>query len=93
MYQTGKTVAEVANERGLSPTTIESHLAHYVGLGELDVTLFISKGKLDKIVQYFKSVENKSFGAAKAALGEDVSYSDLRMGLSYLESLNKKETD
>lgn len=87
MYQLGKTVEQVASDRGLSPTTVESHLAYYVRLGELDVNLFIDKKKLDKIVQYFESVENKSFGAAKTALGDAVTYGELRMGLSYLESL------
>ncbi|NQU52649.1 MAG: helix-turn-helix domain-containing protein [Bacteroidetes bacterium] len=86
LFQSGKTVAEVATERGLSPTTIESHLSHYVGLGELDVNLFLDKEKLQKITQYFKSTDNKSFGEAKAKLGDEVSYSELRMGLSYLGS-------
>ena len=42
-----------------------------------------------KIMKYFKTAESKSFGEAKAKLGDDVSYGDLRMGLSYLESLEK----
>lgn len=87
LYQTGKTVAEVAQERELTTNTIESHLAHYIGLGELDVTLFLKEDKLKKITAYFKSTDDKSFGAAKMQLGEDVSYGDLRIGLSYLESL------
>lgn len=87
LYKAGKTVTEVATERGLSPNTIESHLAYYVGLGELDVSQFLDNEKLKKIVEYFKSTENKSFGLAKAEFGDVVSYSELRMGLSYLESL------
>jgi hypothetical protein len=90
LFQSGKTVAEVASERELTPTTIESHLAHYVGLGELDVSLFLNEEKLKKITAYFKSTDNKSFGAARAQLGDEVGYSDLRMGLSYLESLKNK---
>lgn len=90
LYQSGKTVTEVADERGFTENTIESHLAYYVGLGELDVNLFLNEAKLKKITQYFESVENKSFGEAKKQLGDEVSYGDLRMGLSYLEGLKEK---
>jgi len=87
LYKSGKTIAEIAIERGFAQTTIESHLAHYVGLGELDVKQFLNEEKLNKIVAYFKSVENKGFGEAKTFFGDEVSYSELRMGMSYLESL------
>jgi hypothetical protein len=87
LFQSGKTVVEIAKERGFAASTIESHLAHFVGLGELDVKQFLNEEKLKKIVGYFKSVENKGFNEAKNHFGEEVSYSELRMGLSYLESL------
>jgi hypothetical protein len=87
LFKSGKTVDEIAKERGLTPTTIESHLAHYVGLGELDVKQFLNNEKLQKIVAYFKNTENKSFGEAKLFFGDEVSYGEMRMGLSYLESL------
>lgn len=86
MFQSGKTIEEIAKERGLVETTIASHLAHYVRIGELDVFTFLTKDKLDKIVEYFKTAESKNLTSAREALGEDFSYSDLRMGLSYLES-------
>ncbi len=87
LFKSGKTVVEIAKERGFAASTIESHLAHYVGLGELDVKQFLNEEKLKKIVGYFKSVENKGFNEAKNHFGDAVSYSELRMGLSYLESL------
>lgn len=87
LFKSGKTVDEIAAERSLTANTIENHLAYYVGRGELDVKQFLNENKLKKIVDYFKSVENKSFGEAKNHLGDEVSYSELRMGLSYLESL------
>ncbi len=90
MYKSGKTIAEIAVERGFAQSTIESHLAHYVELGELDVKQFLSEEKLSKIVAYFKSVENKGFGEAKTFFGDEVSYSELRMGMSYLEHLKGK---
>ena len=87
LFKSGKTVAEIAQERGFAASTIESHLAHYVGLGELDVKHFVKEEKLKKIVDYFNSVKNRGFNEAKSHFGDEVSYSELRMGLSYLESL------
>lgn len=90
LYKSGKTITEIAHERGFAQTTIESHLAHYVGLGELDVKQLISETKLNRIVAYFKSVENKGFGEAKTFFGDEVSYSELRIGMSYFEYLERK---
>lgn len=87
LFKSGKTIAEIAQERGFAASTIESHLAHYVGLGELDVKQFLNEEKLKKIVEYFKSVKNRGFNEAKSHFGDEVSYSELRMGLSYLEGL------
>jgi hypothetical protein len=89
MFQAGKTIEEIANERGLVVTTIASHLANYIKLGELDVLQLLPKEKLDKIVEYFKNADNRNLTPAVKALGEEFSYSDLRMGLSYLESDEK----
>ncbi|WP_167619560.1 helix-turn-helix domain-containing protein [Maribellus sediminis] len=87
MFQSGKTVEEIAKERGLVETTIISHLAQFVKVGELDVLQFVEKEKLDKIVDYFKNNEERNLGSAREALGAAFTYGDLRMGLSYLESL------
>ncbi|HRX10783.1 MAG TPA: AAA family ATPase [Draconibacterium sp.] len=87
LFKSGKTVTEIAQERGFAASTIESHLAHYVGLGELDVKHFVKEEKLKKIVDHFRSVKNRGFNEAKSHFGDEVSYSELRMGLSYLESL------
>jgi GTPase SAR1 family protein len=89
LFQSGKTLDEIAKERALSKNTIESHLAHYVKLGELEVTNFVEQNKLKKITDYFGQTENKSFGEAKAYFGDQVSYGELRMALSYLESLKE----
>ena len=81
---------EIAEARGMAPTTIEAHLAHFVAKGELDVSLFLPEGKLKKIKEYFKKAETNNLGPAKAALGDDFSYGDLRFGLNHLFYLLKK---
>ncbi len=86
LFQSGKSLEEIARVRALTENTIENHLAHYVKLGELEVTKLIDRQKLKKITDYFEKAENKSFVEAKAHFGADVSYGELRMALSYLES-------
>ncbi len=86
MFQAGKTIEEIAKDRGYVETTILSHLAHFVKKGELDVLQFLHQEKLDKIVEYFKNTENTNLTPAREILGDEFSYSDLRMGLSYFES-------
>lgn len=86
MFQSGKTIEQISKERGLAETTIASHLAHYVKKGEIDVFQFLSKEKVEKITAYFRNAENRNLAPARETLGEEFSYSDLRMGLSYLES-------
>ncbi|WP_159520431.1 helix-turn-helix domain-containing protein [Sunxiuqinia indica] len=93
IFQSGKNIQEVAAARGLAASTIESHLAHFVREGELDALQFLTKEKLDKIISYFDKAENKSFSAAREALGDGFSYGDLRMGLSFLECKQKSVSE
>ncbi len=65
-------------------------MAHYVGLGKIDVKQFLKPEKLEKITAYFKTAENKSFSEAKTFFGDEVSYGEMRMALSYMESLSGK---
>lgn len=87
LFQSGKSAEEIAKERALTKNTIETHLAHYVKLGEIDVYRFMSEDKLKKITAYFEKAETKSFNEAKVHFGAEVGYGELRMALSYLESL------
>lgn len=87
LYKSGKKIEEIALERNLTANTIENHLSHFVGIGELDISLFVTDSKLSEITAYFKKVENKSLTAAKEALGDDYSYQEIRMVLKHLDYL------
>jgi len=78
-----KDIAKVAGERGLTTTTIEGHLAHYVGEGKLPVTDFVGEEKLKTITAFFKENGKMTLGEAKNQLGESYSYSDLRFVKHY----------
>ena len=86
LYKAGKTVAEIAEERGLVSSTIESHLSHFVGTGELDVYAFVDAQKVATIEAYFAQADNTSFSEAKQALGDAVTYGEMRLVLSHIKS-------
>lgn len=85
LFKDGKTLVEIAEERSMAVTTIEGHLAHFIGMGELDVHQFVTDEKIDQISAYFKKADNYNLGPAKAAFGEDVTYGELRSVLKHLE--------
>ena len=85
LYNEGKTIEEIAAERAMAVSTVEGHLAYFVGTGELDIHSFVSKEKLALISDYFLQKNNFALGPAKAEFGEDVSWGELRMVLKHLE--------
>lgn len=90
LFKSGKKILEIADERAMAPTTIEGHLAHFVAMGELEISLFLPDDKLNKIMKYFENVETKNLTPAKEALGKDYSYAELRFGLNHMVFLAKK---
>lgn len=89
MYLQGKTVAEIAQERTLNPVTIEGHLAHYVGLGLLNVSAFITKEKMEIIIAASKELETYLLSELKNKLGDEFSYADIKFALAYYQNMKK----
>jgi hypothetical protein len=84
LFQSGKKIGEIANERSMAISTIEGHLAHYVGTGELKIETLMNPDKIKSIAAYFKSSDSLLLGPAKEAMGIDYSYSELRFVLNDL---------
>ena len=93
MFKEGRTIGEIASERCMAESTIEGHLAHYVGTGKIDALRLMKKDKLDLIVKYFNESEDYRLSPAKATLGDKVTWSDLRYALKYLEFSGKIKKD
>ena len=90
LFREGKTIQQIAAERNLSVTTIEGHLAYFVGTGDIPVSEFVSQEKTDLIAVSFKGTREFRIGPVKEALGDKVSWSDIRFVVSYLTFLRKK---
>lgn len=77
LYQAGKTIAEIAKERGFSISTIEGHLAQFVGSGELKVTEFVAEEKIKKVLDFIAENPQRSLAEIKDSLGANITYSEL----------------
>lgn len=93
LYNEGKSPEEIAGERNLSLTTIESHLAYYVSTGEIPVNKLLSQEMVELISGHFEPGEELRMGPVKAALGEEVSWRDIRFVMSYIKFLRKSESE
>ncbi len=89
LFKAGKSIPEIADERRMAETTIEGHLAHFVGEGELELNRLVEPAKIDAIMTYFKNNNSASMGQAKMALGDNYSYSDIRFAMKHLEQKSK----
>lgn len=89
LLKQGKTMEEIAAERGMALSTVESHLAHYVATGEIDILELVPEDKVQKISEYFSTAENMLLGPAKVALGNEFDWGELRLVQKYLESKKK----
>ena len=90
LFREGKTIAQIAVERKLSIITIEGHLDYYVATGEIPVDKFVSQEITDLITRQLEGSDDLKMGPVKAALGDKVSWSDIRFVISHLTYLRKQ---
>ena len=88
-YKEGKTIEDIATERSLTVKTIEDHLAHFIPTGEFDIFSYIDKKDVDTLEEFYKKAESQSSTEAKVFFGEQYSYNQIKMVLTYLKTLNQ----
>jgi uncharacterized protein YpbB len=86
LFKSGKTIDEIAQERGFVRTTIEGHLATFVGLGELDIHALMSPEQVQEIELFFREHNTQASGEAKAHFGEKYSYGEIKMVLQNMNA-------
>ena len=90
LWKEGKTIAEIAKERQLVTSTIESHLAYFIGIGEIEITKIISVEKIKRISDFFQEQKVDNLSEAKKLLGDDITYGELRMVLQYINNKSQE---
>jgi ATP-dependent DNA helicase RecQ len=84
LYKQGKTVPEIANERGLSPTTIEGHLSRFVQTGELDLHEFVNEAKIPAIKNAVESYGSEMLSPLKEVLGDAYTYGEIKAVIAWM---------
>lgn len=90
MYQQGKSVSQIAQERSLTETTILGHLARYVETGDIDVHTLVSDDVIRKVSDYMKrrTLGDVALKEIYEYFNETISYGDIRLVLSHLNRVN-----
>ena len=87
LFQDGKSIEEIAKERGLGLSTIEGHLARFVGTGELALDQMVKVEKIETIRNAILEFGGEGFiGPVKTALGDDYSYGEIKAVLAAIET-------
>ncbi len=85
LFKDGKSVMDIARDRNLTMQTIETHLTHYVGLGEIPIGDLVSPEKLALIEPMAKQMGSKSLTQIKEKLDNKANYSEIRLVVAWVE--------
>ena len=79
LFKSGKSIAEIALERNITNSTVETHLTHFVVTGEIDLEEILSEAKIMTIKKAMAKHGNTSAKTLKENLPEDIGYGEIRM--------------
>ena len=86
MFMSGQSIAQIAAERNLAASTIESHLSYFIETGEINATRFIDTDKLEGILNYLNQNNEATLSSAKQALSDEVTYSEIKIAFAVKKS-------
>jgi ATP-dependent DNA helicase RecQ len=84
LFKQGKSVDEIAEERSLSPATVESHLGYFITSGDLLIDDLVDAPKQQAIQQAAKLLGTTSLRTLKDNLPQEVSYGEIKLVLASL---------
>jgi ATP-dependent DNA helicase RecQ len=80
LWEKGGTLEEIAEKRGLTPSTIAEHLRQLIDDGRsIDLGRIYSKERIDLIEEAILRAGSERLGPIKAVLPKDVSYDEIRL--------------
>lgn len=82
LYQSGKTISEIATERELIESTIFGHLSKFVDSGEVKVTDLISEAHFKELTELIPKHKFENLSDLKRQLDDKYSYNDIRLVLN-----------
>jgi ATP-dependent DNA helicase RecQ len=80
LYEQGRTIEEIAEERGLTQSTVTSHLTELIEMGEsIDVASLIPEEHYQNIVDAIDQIGGTALKPIKEFLGDEYSYDEIRL--------------
>ncbi|OEJ98789.1 helicase [Flavivirga aquatica] len=86
LFKSGKSIAEIANERELNMNTIFGHLASFVPSGDVKITDLMSTVHYDELKEIIPKKNFENLSDLKNQLDDKYSYGELRLVLEDLKS-------
>jgi transposase len=82
LYQTGKSISEIAQTRNLAESTISSHLGKFIVSGELDIDVFLSEKK--RALAHKTIEESEEIGSVFQILKGTLTQSEISFYVAWL---------
>lgn len=85
LYQSGMSIEDIAAQRSLSVSTIETHLSYYISSGKLNIADFVSAEKQEQIQTALAKHGKGSLRLLKENLPDQISYGAIRFTIAATE--------
>ena len=92
-YKQGLNVSEIAAQRNLALSTIESHLAQMVTINEVDIFKLMAAEKVHAVLDAIDATKSDVASVLMMHLGNAYSFSELRFSINYWKYLQKNKAD
>jgi uncharacterized protein YpbB len=91
LYRQGMNIPTISETRGLTQATIERHLGYFIQHGELEITEFVPKEKINTIIPLIEREETRSLAEIKHLAGEEITYADLHFVINHLKRIKTED--
>ena len=89
MFQSGKSIEEIALERNFSSSTIEGHLCTFLETGEVVIEQLLDSETQKKITTVIDEIGPLSSKTIKERLDESISYGQIKAVVEFYKIMNK----
>ncbi len=90
MFKQGTSIADIAAERSMAISTIESHLAGFVSTGEVDILDLIDNTSLEEITGIIDAEPEITFKGIKEKVEDNITYGAIRAVINYRERVKNE---
>jgi hypothetical protein len=94
LFNSGKSIPEIASARGLATSTIEGHLSRFIADGDVDLSKIIDLHRLQRAEEFIlRSGNFSTILPAKEFFGDEFSFGELRMILAHVQRKIHEKTN